>query len=323
MSRLEALKERFGGKRIGVLMGGMSGEREVSLRSGTNVVAALRRQGIGCLPIDPRDEHWTAKLDGIDAAFLALHGRDGEDGRMQGFLDTMEIPYTGSGVLASAVGMNKVVTKTLLLANGLPTAPYVLISNREDLRAQVDDVGDRLGFPLVVKPTSEGSSLGVSIVRNPDDLLPVLKKTFYDYKAIFAEKYIKGMEITVGLVGVDQRLRALPVLELVPKNEFYDYEAKYTHGMTQFFIPARLTDDLTTRVQEIAVKAHLAVGCHGFSRVDMMVSTDGEPFITEINTLPGLTDLSDLPAQAKAAGVSYDELILEILESAFIERLGE
>lgn len=323
MSRMEELQERLASKRVAVMLGGTSGERQVSLRSGENVLSALKRQGISSFAVDPRDEDWLERLTSgqPDAVVLALHGKPGEDGTMQGLLETLGMPYTGSGVLASAVAMNKVTTKQILLASGIPTPDYVAISPMSDARGQADAVASALGFPVVVKPTSEGSSLGVSIVHERENLGTVLVKTFYDYHSIFAERFVPGMEVTVGVLGTGRRIRALPILELVAKNEFYDYEAKYTHGLTEFHLPARLSDALTARVQEIAVNAHIAIGCHGYSRVDLRIAPDEQPFVTEINTLPGMTDLSDLPAQAKAAGIPYDELVLEILNSAFIARL--
>ncbi|GIX07766.1 MAG: D-alanine--D-alanine ligase [Candidatus Poribacteria bacterium] len=322
MARLEVLRERFRSIQVVVLMGGLSGEREISLRSGRRVLEALRRQEVPAYPLDPAEAGWAEQLIRLrpDAVFLALHGRYGEDGTMQGFLETLGLRYTGSGVLASALAMDKVKTKAILRAEGLPTPDWRTVSPEEDLRLQAPALAEAIGFPMVIKPVAEGSSLGVSIVRHPDDLFPTLRKTFYEYRHLFVERYISGMEVTVGLLGCGDALRALPVLELVPKKEFYDYEAKYTPGMTRFYLPARLTPELTAHVQAVALAAHRALGCHGFSRVDMMISKDGSPYITEINTLPGLTDLSDLPAQAHAAGISYDELILEILESAFIER---
>jgi len=322
MSRFEELRERLSDKRVCVILGGTSGERQVSLRSGANMLAALGRVGIDATPIDPRDERWLPVLLEArpDAALLALHGKPGEDGTIQGLLETLDIPYTGSGVLASAVAMDKVVTKQVLLSVDLPTPTYVVVSRLDALRPQVDTIA-ALGFPLVVKPTSEGSSLGVSIVHARDELFPILSKTCHDFGSVFAEAFVPGMEITIGVLGVGTHARALPVLELVAQNEFYDYEAKYTHGMTQFFLPARLTDETTLRVQRLAVEAHHAIGCHGYSRVDMRVTPADEPFITELNTLPGMTDLSDLPAQAREAGISYDELVLEILNSAFTPRM--
>jgi D-alanine-D-alanine ligase len=323
VTSLDDLREDLSDRRVAVLLGGVSGERVVSLRSGANVLAALARQRIGSFAVDPRRDGWLEELaDGHpDAVFLALHGRGGEDGTMQGLLETLGLRYTGSKVLASAIAMNKVVAKQVLAAAGLPTPPYVEIASGEDIAEQANTIASALGGPVVVKPTCEGSSLGVTIVREASELGDTIVKTVMDYRTVFAEKYIPGMEVTVGLLGTGRNLRALPVLELVPVNEFYDYEAKYTDGKTLFYLPARLDSRTTALVQDIALRAHRAVGCHGYSRVDMRVTPEGEPFITELNTLPGLTDLSDLPAQAKAAGISYDELVLEILNSAFVEQM--
>ncbi|MBI1926713.1 D-alanine--D-alanine ligase [Candidatus Poribacteria bacterium] len=315
MEKKELLK-----KRIAVLMGGKSVERQVSLRSGARVMDALQRLGAAPVAIDPIDEDWMDQMRGvsIDIAFLALHGKGCEDGTIQGVLETFEFAYTGSRVLASALAMDKVMTKRVLSAANILTPNYLAVDPNLSLDLQCDEAVNRLGLPLVLKPTSEGSSIGVSIVKELPELKRLARKTQYEFGEIFFEQYIRGTEVTVGLLGVKTNLRALPVLELVPKREFYDYEAKYTEGMTEFFIPARLSDPLTHWVQEIAVNTHKAIGCWGVSRVDMMIDADGQPYVTEINTLPGLTELSDLPAQAAAAGISYDELIQEILASAMV-----
>lgn len=308
-------------KRIAVLLGGKSGEREVSLRSGARVISALQNLGANPITIDPISDDWIDKIrsEAIEIAFLALHGKGCEDGTIQGVLDAFEIAYTGSGVLASALAMNKIMTKRVLSTTNIPTPDYLAVDSEADLPKQCDEAVDRLGLPLVIKPTSEGSSIGVSIVKDIPELKRIAHKTQYEFGEIFIEKYIQGQEITVGLLGMKENLRALPVLELVPKREFYDYEAKYTEGMTEFILPARLSDPLTRRVQEIAVDTHRAIGCWGASRADMLVGTDGSPYVMELNTLPGLTELSDLPAQAEADGISYDNLIFEILTSA-VER---
>ncbi len=314
-------KEELLKKRIAVLMGGKSVERQVSLRSGARVMAALQRLGADAMAIDPIDEDWMGQVReaSIEVVFLgALHGKGGEDGTVQGVLETFEYAYTGSGVLASALAMNKVMTKRVLAATNIPTPHYLAVDSDLSLDPQCEGAVDLLGLPLVLKPTSEGSSVGVSIVKELPELKRIARKTQYEFGEIFFEQYIRGTEVTVGLLGVKTNLRALPVLELVPKREFYDYEAKYTEGMTEFFVPARLSDPLTRRVQEIALNTHKAIGCWGVSRVDMMIDADGQPYVTEINTLPGLTELSDLPAQAAAVGISYDELIQEILASAMV-----
>ena len=323
MLLIPEIVDRLDGAPIAVMLGGTSVEREVSLRSGANVLAALERHGLSASDIDPQRAGWVRELESLrcGVVFLALHGRDGEDGRMQGFLETIRLRYTGSGVLASAVAMHKVRTKQILVNAGLPTPGHVLIPPHGDLSPAVNTIPSGICLPVVVKPTSEGSSVGVSIVHSVHDLLPVLQRTRTQFPSLFVEQFIKGVEVTVGIVGVGRDARALPVLELVPHNEFYDYEAKYTEGMTTFHVPARLSDDITRHVQDVGLRAHHAIGCHGFSRVDMMVTADGQAYITELNTLPGLTNLSDLPAQAIAAGISYDELIIEILSSAFVERM--
>ena len=311
-------RERLLEKRIAVLMGGRSGERQVSLRSGARIAAALQRLGADVVTIDPIDLDWVERMRdaSIEIAFLGVHGKGCEDGTIQGVLEAFEFSYTGSGVLASALAMNKVMAKRLLSTLNIPTPDYLVVDPNQSLDLQCEDAVNRLGLPLVLKPASEGSSIGVSIIGELSELRRIAYKTQHQFGAIFFERYIQGQEVTVGLLGIEENLRALPVLELVPKREFYDYEAKYTEGMTEFIIPARLSNSLTKQVQEVALKTHQAIGCWGVSRVDMLVDTDGQPYVMEINTLPGLTDLSDLPAQAKASGISYDELIYEILASA-------
>lgn len=313
------MQKHFIGKRVAVLMGGKSGERKVSLRSGKAALNALKRQGIDALAIDAANDHLIEQLNSnkTDIVFIALHGRGGEDGSIQGLLESLGLPYTGSKVLASALAMNKVMSKLVFKATNVPTPDFITVNSPISLKEKSNEAIERLGLPLVIKPTSEGSSLGISIVKERSKVLPTAQKTMYQYNDIFFEKYIKGKEVTVGLLGKNDNLRALPVLELVPKKEFYDYEAKYTKGMTEFIIPARLSTQLTAKVQEIALLAHRALGCHGMSRVDMMIDlSDERPYVTDVNTIPGLTDLSDLPAEAEAIGMTYDELIIEILSSA-------
>lgn len=311
--------KNFIGKKIAVLMGGKSGEREVSLRSGKAALNSLKRQGLDAVSIDAADADLVEQLGAneVDIVFIALHGKGGEDGAIQGLLESIELPYTGSRILASALAMNKVVSKFVFNAANVPTPDFVLIDLNVDLEDQCNSAIDRLGLPLVLKPISEGSSLGVSIIKEQSEILPIAEETIRQYRDIFFEKYIKGKEVTVGLLGTGDNLRALPVLELVPKKEFYDYEAKYTKGLTEFILPARLSSELTKRVQELGVLTHRALGCRGMSRVDMMIDlADEQPYVTDVNTIPGLTDLSDLPAEAEAVGMTYDELILEILSSA-------
>ncbi|MFA4844156.1 MAG: D-alanine--D-alanine ligase [Candidatus Margulisiibacteriota bacterium] len=305
-------------KKIAVLCGGRSGEREVSLRSGKRVFESLKKQKFNVTMFDLSDDLVTQlKKKKIDLVYIALHGKYGEDGTVQGLLEIANIPYTGSKVLASALAMNKLAAKKILEASGLPTPRYFEIDSNSEVRPQADKLKRVFPFPLVVKPVSEGSSLGVSLVKKEDDLERVLAKTVHDYHHVFVEEFIKGREITVGVIGREDDLQALPVLELVPRHDFYDFEAKYTSGLTEFILPARLPKPLYKRVQEIALAAHRALGCYGVSRVDMIVSRDHIPYVTELNSIPGMTEQSDLPAEAKAAGLSFDELVVKILESAY------
>ncbi len=305
--------------KLGVLLGGSSGERSVSLLSGQRVSTSLRRQDYEVIDIDLVKDDWLTQLisEQVDAVFLALHGKGYEDGTIQAILSHFGLPYTGSGILASALGMNKIMSKQIFSTMQIPTPDYLKIHLEEDLKVQTQNAIEQLGLPLVVKPASEGSSLGVSIIHEPDEIYHAIEKNRI-FKDNLFEKYVQGQEITVGLIGVGDDLQALPILELIPKREFYDYQAKYTAGLTEFVIPARLSDEVSQVAQSIALRAHQALGCHGYSRVDMIVDRLGQPFVTEVNTLPGLTELSDLPAQAAAAGISYDQLISKILDSAIL-----
>ena len=305
--------------KLGVLLGGSSGERSVSLLSGQRVSTSLRRQDYEVIDIDLVKDDWLTQLisEEVDAVFLALHGKGYEDGTIQAILSHFGLPYTGSGILASALGMNKIMSKQIFSTMQIPTPDYLKIHLEEDLKVQTQNAIEQLGLPLVVKPASEGSSLGVSIIHEPDEIYHAIEKNRI-FKDNLFEKYVQGQEITVGLIGVGDDLQALPILELIPKREFYDYQAKYTAGLTEFVIPARLSDEVSQVAQSIALRAHQALGCHGYSRVDMIVDRLGQPFVTEVNTLPGLTELSDLPAQAAAAGISYDQLISKILDSAIL-----
>ncbi len=308
-------------KRIGVLRGGQSGEREVSLRSGQGVLEALRRQGFEAMSIDPGPDLIGQLRDAqIEVVFNALHGGAGEDGTIPAVLDYAAIPYTGSGMVASALAMNKLLTKRLLRSVGLPTPDFIHVTSQPQLDDQVSAVIDQLGLPVVTKPLAEGSSLNVSIPKDEDSLREALSELLEKYGEALVEQFCSGTEITVGVLGVGESLRALPVLEVIPHKEFYDYEAKYTKGLTELIAPARISKSARQSAQRIAVQAHRELGCIGISRVDMHLDDHGEIWIHELNTVPGLTELSDIPAAAAAAGMSYDDLILEILASA-ISRL--
>jgi D-alanine-D-alanine ligase len=306
-------------KKIVVVCGWISREREVSLRSGRKIYDALLKKGYNVTLVDPKIEGWKPVLDG-DIVFIALHGKPGEDGTIQGLLETFGIPYTGSGVMASSLAMNKVVSKKIFIASGIPTPRYVSLEDFNSIDRFVSSAIESIGLPLVVKPVSEGSSIGVSIVRDRKDLDDIVMDTVDKFGDIFIEEYIEGREITVGILDVDGRLTALPILELVPKKEFYDYTAKYTSGMTEFIIPARMKEEKYRLAQDLAVKAHKALGCIGFSRVDLVTDKDDNPYVLEVNTIPGMTDLSDLPAMAKAYGIEYEDLVEIMLYSALKDK---
>ncbi len=306
--------------RIAVIWGGPSREREVSFRSAQRVSNALRKRGYEVVEMElSRNLPFQLKEERIDAVFIAVHGKWGEDGKLQGLLEIMGIPYTGSGVLSSALCINKIFSKKVWEREGIPTPEYQEI-REETLSEDVRKGIEKLGLPLVVKPVSEGSSLGVKIIKEEKKVLSEVKKIKKEFGDIFMERYIKGKEITVGILGEGKNLRALPVLELVPQRNFYDYQAKYTPGFTKFIIPANLSSETYHMTQEIAIKAHKSLCCRGFSRVDILVE-EGIPYVHDLNTVPGLTEISDLPAQAEAAGISYESLIEEILSYASCEKL--
>ncbi|PLX75173.1 MAG: D-alanine--D-alanine ligase [Desulfuromonas sp.] len=296
-------------RRIGVLMGGLSAEREVSLRTGNAVLAALTDQGFDTVAIDAgRDLPGKLLEAGIELAFIALHGRFGEDGTVQGLLEIMEIPYTGSGVLASSLAMDKVMTKQLLLQNGIPSPDFVALRKGDDLESGMPS-WDR--FPAVVKPAREGSTIGVSIVRDPTQLSAGLQLAQQHDELVLVEDYIEGAELTVAVLNGE----ALPVIQIVPQSGFYDFQSKYTPGQTEYLLPAPLEADLYGRIQQAAQAACRALGCRGAARVDFMVRNN-EFFTLEVNTIPGMTETSLLPKSAAAAGISFAELVLRIVEDA-------
>lgn len=312
------MKHHLKKKKIAVLCGGRSGEREVSLRSGKRVFDSLKAQGFNVISMDTDlDLIDKLKREKVDIVFIMLHGKYGEDGIVQGLLELHGIPYTGSKVLASALAMNKIASKRIWEAEGIPTPKYLTVDPSVDIKKEAERIKKLFPFPLIVKPIAEGSSLGVTIVKKEDELDKMLKRTIDEFKDVFIEEYINGPEVTVGILGRNDDLQALPILELVPKNEFYDYHAKYTAGMTEFIIPARLPKPLYEKTQSIALAAHNALGCYGFSRVDIIVGHDHVPYVHDVNSIPGMTDRSDLPAEAEHVGISFDDLVLRILESAY------
>ncbi len=315
--------------KVAVLCGGLSAEREVSLRSGKNCLDALHRLGYANAELIDvgKDLSEVLKAKGSEIALMALHGRYGEDGAVQGMLELLGIPYTGSGVLASALAMSKPLTKKLLSASNIPFAPTIIITERE--RKDLDKILSEIDWlPVMVKPLNEGSSVGVQKISQKGEIANVVQETLDQYGGVLLEKYIDGQEITIGVLEEPAARRngkdiwALPILELRPKSKagFYDYEAKYTKGMTEFVLPAELPETLAKKCQELAVHTFRSLNCSGYARVDMMVSKEGEPYVLEVNTLPGMTDTSDLPAMAQEAGISYDQLVERILLSAGLDK---
>ena len=301
--------------KIAVLCGGMSSEREVSLRSGKNVLNALKQLGYSNAEIVDVDENAAAKLKGFDCAYNTLHGKYGEDGCIQGLLEIMKIPYSGCGVMASAICMNKEYTKRVMDGAGVPLIKSVYLLADENPADKVKN----LKYPLMIKPVSEGSSFGMSKVNEESELDEAVKIARKYNSEILIEEYLTGVSATVGVLEKDGKAFATEILELRPKNEWYDYEAKYTKGMTEFILPAELSDEMTKSVKEIAVKAFEACGCSGVSRIDFLIA-NGVPYVLEINTNPGMTDTSDLPAQAAAGGIDYNHLVDMILKSAGLNK---
>ena len=307
-------------RKIGVLLGGTSSEREVSLRTGEAVLAALQNRGHDAVPIYvDGDLDVALRQEQIDLAFICLHGRLGEDGCVQGLLELQGIPYTGSDVMASALAMNKVKSKELFRLHNLPTPAYYTLT--ADEASDLDGAHGDFGFPCVVKPSREGSSVGVTICRSYADLAPAVEKALSFDEEVLVERFIAGREVSVAILDD----RALGAVEIAPRDGFYDYSNKYTRGATDYFVPPRLSPERYRGVLAQAQRAHLALGCRGATRVDMIVSESGNEFILEVNTVPGLTPTSLLPKIADAAGISFGELCERMLAGAHLSsyRRGE
>lgn len=301
------MSTQWRGSTVGVLFGGFSAEREISCLTGTAVCQALRERGYAVLEIDvATDGAWIGRLREVDVVFIALHGKFGEDGTVQGVLELLGVPYTGSGVLASALAMNKPMAKRIWQVHGLPTPMWQVVDKGEPWQLQ------NLTYPVVVKPSSEGSSVGVSIVYTGEQVGGALAEAFrYDTQAL-VEAYIPGKEVTVGILGE----QALAAMEVIAKGEFHSYEVKYTAGREEFILPAPLPPAVYQRVLDLALAASRTLGCTGYSRVDTRVTAQGDIFLLEVNSLPGLTAFSYLPRIAAYTGLSYGDLIEAILQQA-------
>lgn len=300
--------------KVGVLFGGRSAEREISLISGAGVLAALQSRGIDAHAFDPGTQSLAELAEQkFDRVFIALHGRYGEDGSLQGALELLGIPYTGSGVMASSIAMDKITTKKIWLQENVPTPRYLKVDEDADLDAVVAD----LGLPLIVKPPLEGSSIGITKVTQADQLKDAVTLVKSMDEAVLAEEFVTGREFTVAVLGHGASARALPIVEIVAPEGKYDYQNKYFTDDTQYHCPAPLPEELTHEIQRHAVNAYRALGCEGWGRVDVLVrESDMRPFLLEANTSPGMTTHSLVPMAARAVGIAYEDLCVEILRSA-------
>ncbi len=300
-------------KKIGVLMGGISSEREVSLRSGSAVFNALKKLGYNAVAIDAASNICEVlKKEKIDIAFLVLHGGWGEDGSIQGLLEVMGISYTGSDVISSAIAMNKAVSKKIFLYHRIPVPPFIVL-DKKAVSYQLSAISFEM--PWVVKPVCEGSSVGVSIVKDKGQFESALKTGFSCGSEIIIEKYIEGREVHIGILND----RALGGVEVKTSLEFYSYEAKYTAGLTEYILPSQIDEAVYMKAKDMALSANRALGCSGATRVDLRIDKDGNPYVLEVNTIPGMTETSLLPKIAKEAGLDFPALVEEILKDA-IER---
>jgi D-alanine-D-alanine ligase len=304
--------QEFG--KVAVLLGGDSSEREISLKSGAAVLAALKRKGIDAHAFDPKEQPVTALVEqSFDRAWNILHGPGGEDGVIQGALEWLGIPYTGSGVLASALTMDKLKTKRVVIGAGIPAPEYAVLSSEADIPA----VLARVGVPMMVKPASQGSSVGINKVKTAEGLLPAFREANAVDPIVFAEKFITGSEFTVAVLGGE----ALPSIRIQPATEFYDYEAKYFRNDTQYHCPSGIDEPAEKQLRQMALAAFRATDCLGWGRVDFMRdASSGNFYFIEINTTPGMTDHSLVPKAARQAGIDFEELVWRVLETSFMRQ---
>ena len=298
--------------KVAVLMGGRSAEREISLKSGTMVLAALKRKGVDAHAFDPREQSIEQLVaQRFQRVFIALHGRFGEDGTVQGALEYLGIPYTGSGVMASALAMDKWRTKLVWLASGIPTPVYELLTADSD----AVDVVARLGLPLMIKPAREGSSIGITKVESVEKFDAAYALAAKLDETVIAEQFIAGREVTAAVLGHD----TLPLVRIEAPQGNYDYHNKYFGNDTQYHCPSGLPAELEKQIQQQALAAFRVIGCQGWGRLDVMLDAENRPWFLEVNTIPGMTDHSLVPMAARASGVAFDDLVLRILESAHVE----
>lgn len=309
--------------KVAVLMGGYSAEREVSLMSGQGVLQALISRGVDAHAFDPAERDISLlKTDGFSRCFIALHGRFGEDGTIQGALELLGIPYTGSGVLASSMAIDKVMTKRVWLSEGLPTPAYVLLRRGRYSRADIDAAVDVLGLPLIVKPAREGSSIGLTKVTARADMVLAVEKAAQLDADILCEQFISGDEVTCPVLGTGSLAQALPVVCIVAPDGNYDYQNKYFTNTTQYLVPCGLPPGEEAAIQALVLRAFRTLNCRGWARADVMIDkATRQPFLLEVNTSPGMTSHSLVPMSARAAGLSYEDLCLEVLKTAALEHV--
>ena len=307
--------------KVAVLLGGLSAEREVSLMSGQGVLKALQVSGVDAQAFDPAQQDLSAlKQQGVERCFIALHGRYGEDGAVQGALELLGIPYTGSGVMASSIAMDKAMTKRVWVAEGLPTPAHVLVHRAGLARVDTQALIDQLGVPMIVKPAREGSSIGVTRVDRADQLASALQEAARCDADILCEQCIVGDEVTCPVLGQGDEAHALPVIRIVAPDGNYDYQNKYFTDDTQYLVPCGLPEGEEQAIQALVVKAYQVLGCRGWGRIDVMIDArTRQPYLLEINTSPGMTGHSLVPMSARAAGISYEQLCLQLLQAAQLD----
>ena len=307
--------------KVAVLMGGSSAERDISLMSGGGVLEALRARGVDAQAFDPKErELGELRREGFQRCFVALHGRHGEDGSVQGALELLGIPYTGSGVMASAIAMDKVMTKRVWRAEGLPTPRWVRLEPGEHDPARLAALPGELGLPMIVKPPREGSSIGVTKVTGYSQMQDAVNLSVQYDADVLAEEFIDGDEVTCPVLGEGPAARALPVIRIVAPDGAYDYQNKYFTDVTQYLVPSGLPPDEEREIQRLTVAAYRALGCRGWGRADLMIrARDRKPFLLELNTSPGMTGHSLVPMSAKAAGISYEQLCVQLAAAARLD----
>lgn len=311
-------------KKVAVLMGGASSEREISLKTGKQVSQALLDKGYYVKEIDPAFK-LIEEIEKFcpDVVFIALHGKYGEDGAIQGLLEILGYPYTGSGVLASALAMDKVMSKKLFLAEGIKTPPFKAykkdeVSSNMIIKEINEVVDSELGYPLVIKPACQGSTIGISIVKNKDDFESAIENALSYDNDVLIEKFIAGTEVTASVLeDINGELRVLPIIEIVSETGFYDYAAKYSPGLSHHIIPARISLETSQKVEFLAVKTFCAMNCRQFARIDFIIDEEGIPFVLEVNTIPGMTETSLFPDAARMAGITFPELISKLVDEAW------